>query len=156
MKRNPALILLLAVLSVISGYLLSKASFVGKVGMSLFYREYLFLKTWWKGGLLVFVLLLLVFALHRFIQKKFGTGKARTLYILACIVAIAGLYFTYNDFRHTLSHRLLGERFHLGAYLFWFGWMAISCFHLLQPLVNNGSVKESSAPETLKSEMSKG
>lgn len=142
MKRNPGLILFLAVISVISGYLMSKASFIGKAGMSLFYREYNFLKTWWKGGLLVFISLLLLFIIQGFIQKKCEARKARTIQMLACIFAIVGLYFTYSDFRHTLSHRLLGERFHLGAYLFWFGWVIISCFYLLQPGKNQAPDKE--------------
>lgn len=148
MKRYPGLMLFIAALSVMSGYLLSKASFVGRAGMSLFYREYNFLKTWWKGGLLVFISLMLVYLLHGLIQKKYEAGKARSLYIMAGIFGIVGLYFTYNDFRHTLSHRLLGERFHLGAYLFWIGWIVISCFYLLRP-VKNPNQKEVSVPQTL-------
>ncbi|MEJ7736178.1 MAG: cytochrome d ubiquinol oxidase subunit II [Chitinophagaceae bacterium] len=133
MKGNAALITFIAVLSVISGYLMSKASFIGKAGMSLFYREYNFLKTWWKGGLLIFLSLLLLYGIHRFIQNRYYPGKAKTMHILSCILAMIGLYFTYNDFRHTLSHRLLGERFHLGAYLFWIGWVVISCYYYLRP-----------------------
>jgi hypothetical protein len=41
------------------------------------------------------------------------------------------LYLTYNDFRQDLSHRLMGERFHIGAYLVWIGWMIISIYLLL-------------------------
>ena len=42
------------------------------------------------------------------------------------LIAVAGLYFSYHDFRNTLSHKLLGEGFHLGVYLFWLGWIGIS------------------------------
>lgn len=48
------------------------------------------------------------------------------------MIAVAGIYFSYLDFRRTLSHRWLGERFHLGVYLFWVGWIAITIFCALQ------------------------
>jgi hypothetical protein len=50
----------------------------------------------------------------------------------ALVLALIGLYFTYQDFRHNTAHRWLGERFHLGGYLFWIGWMAISVFYLIK------------------------
>jgi hypothetical protein len=132
MKRGTGLLLFLAILSVVSGYLMSKASLIGKAGMSLFYQEYNFLKSWWKGALLIFILLLILYAVHIMLLKKYPLVKAKTITIVSCIIAIIGLYFTYNDFRHTLSHRLLGERFHLGVYLFWIGWMVISLFSLVK------------------------
>jgi membrane protein implicated in regulation of membrane protease activity len=132
MKRNQALILFLGFISLISGYMMSKASLIGKVGMSLFYREYKFLKTWWKGTLFIFIMLLVVYFLHRFMQQRLTIQKARSFHLIACIVAVVSLYLTYHDFRHTLSHRLLGERFHLGVYLFWLGWIAVSLSHLVQ------------------------
>jgi 4-amino-4-deoxy-L-arabinose transferase-like glycosyltransferase len=115
---------------------MSKASLVGKAGMSLFYSEYNFLKTWWKGGMLVLITLSFLYYLHGFIQQKTGLKQARKLHRIACFLAITGLYLTYNDFRHTLSHRLLGERFHLGVYLFWIGWMAISLYFAINPARN--------------------
>ncbi len=132
MKRTSFLLFLLAALSAISGYLLSKASLVGKVGISMFYKEYQFLKVWWQGALVVFGVLLLLFLLQGAIQKKAARGTANFIHIVCILLALVGLYFTYNDFRHDLSHRLLGERFHLGAYLFWVGWMMVSLFFLAQ------------------------
>lgn len=140
--RRPSgvLIIFLFTLSIISGYLMSKASLAGRVGMSLFYREYNFLKVWWKGALLVFITLIILYILQGFIQKKLAAKKAGNIHIFACILSIIGMYFTYNDFRHTLSHRLLGERFHLGAYLFWIGWIVISIFYLLQLATERKSI----------------
>jgi hypothetical protein len=46
------------------------------------------------------------------------------------IVAIVGLYFTYRDFQYYYAHRWLKEKFHLGGYLFWIGWIGISLFFL--------------------------
>jgi len=131
MKPAKWVLVFLVVLSIISGYLMSKASLIGRTGMSLFYREYNFLKVWWKGALLVLILLIGLYLIHGFIQKSFIHRKARTVHFIATIFAVTGLYFTYNDFRHTISHHLLGERFHLGVYLFWIGWIVISVLHLL-------------------------
>jgi len=138
MKRPVILVLVMAALACISGYLLSKASFVGRTGINLFYKEYKFLKTGWQGALVVFVVLLMVLFIHQQVQKRMTGKKQLSLHFAMLLVALAGLYFTYADFRESLAHRLLGERFHLGAYLFWIGWMTISIVYLLgnkqQPL----------------------
>lgn len=130
MKKNTGIILFILSTSIISGYLMSKASIIGKAGMSLFYQEYNFLKTWWKGALLILTALIILYIIQGIIKFKYPPAKARVIYIITCIISVIGLYFTYNDFRHTLSHRLLGERFHLGVYLFWLGWLGISFFYL--------------------------
>ena len=143
MKRTTPFILFLLILSCISGYLLSKASLVGRVGIDLFYKEYKFLKVWWQGALTVFIVLAILYFVQLIITKRTNKSKAYLINIIAFILAIVGIYFTYQDFRNTNTHRWLGERFHLGAYLFWFGWMAISIFHIVQkrlvPTVNSES-----------------
>ncbi|HVG40305.1 MAG TPA: hypothetical protein VM888_01745, partial [Chitinophagaceae bacterium] len=64
-------------------------------------------------------------------------------FLLALAVALIGLYLTYRDFRQSLSHRLMGERFHTGAYLFWLGWISIALFFLIrhkeQPLLRRNT-----------------
>ena len=132
MKRKSLLVLLLVVLSGIAGYLLSKASLVGRVGISLFYKQYKFLKVWWQGGLLIFIVWMLLFYLQGRAQRRLSPSSARLLQIGAIVVSIVGLYFTYQDFRQTITHRWLGERFHLGGYLFWIGWIIISVFYLTE------------------------
>ncbi len=131
MKKS-LLVLLLLALSVLSGYLMSKATLVSRVGITFFYKEYNFLKVWWQGALAVFVILLIFILLQGYIQNKYAKQTARMVHLVAIPVALFGLFLTYSDFRHTLSHRLLGERFHLGAYLFWIGWIMISLFYVLQ------------------------
>ena len=130
-KRNISFITILAILSVITGYLLSDVSFVGRLGMNIFYEEYTFLKTWWKGTLLVFSVWLLLFGGHYFLQLKASKASSLAGNLVALMLALAGLYFTYLDFRQDFSHRLMGEPFHIGAYLFWGGWISISLFFLL-------------------------
>ena len=68
MRRSASLTLFLAALSVVSGSMLSNASWVGKVGMDLFYEEYTFLNTWWKAALLVFAVLIFLYAVQSAVQ----------------------------------------------------------------------------------------
>jgi hypothetical protein len=151
MKRKSKLVLVLLVLSVIAGYLLSKASLVGKVGISLFYKQYKFLKVWWQGGLLIFAVWMLLFFLQGWVQRRSSLSRAKLVHTGAIVVALIGLYFTYQDFRNTLSHRFLGERFHLGGYLFWIGWIIISLFYLTEKRNDLSPVKSKRESETMAS-----
>lgn len=112
--------------------MLSKASLVGKAGITLMYREYSFLKVWWQGALAVFACWLLFFLVQDWATRKAKKGNAALAHVAALMLAAIGLYFTYQDFQNDLSHRLLGEQFHLGAYLFWIGWMIISLYYLFR------------------------
>jgi hypothetical protein len=132
MKRKSILVLFLLVLSGIAGYLLSKASLVGRVGISLFYKQYKFLKVWWQGALLLFIVWMILFFLQGLVQRKLSPMASALIQVGAICAAFVGLYFTFQDFRHTTSHRWLGERFHLGGYLFWVGWIIISGFYLTE------------------------
>ena len=128
MKRTVLFLLLLAMLSVASGMLMSKASWIGRVGMTFFYKEYNLLKIWWQGAMAVFIVMLVLFLLHTAIQKALPSMTARLLHIVILFIVAAGLYFTYDDFSSNLSHRLLGWRFHYGFYLGWIGWGMICLF----------------------------
>jgi len=135
MRSNFLFIFFLAVLSVISGFLLSRMSWIGRVGINLMHKEYKFLKVWYKGAGVVFAVWIILFLVQSIVQKKLSLAGSRMVHIAAIIIAIAGLYITYKDFRTDFSHGLLKERFHLGAYLFWIGWMSISLFFLTKPTV---------------------
>ncbi|OJW80949.1 MAG: hypothetical protein BGO69_19905 [Bacteroidetes bacterium 46-16] len=112
-------------LSGISGYMMSKSSWIGGIGMRIFYKEYTFLNTWWQGALATLGLYILLFIIHFVLQRVLTPRSSGIFNIIAIIIAIAGLYLTYHDFRHDFSHRLMGERFHIGFYLFWTGWIFI-------------------------------
>jgi len=131
-RTTSLLILLLASLATLSGYLLSKASLVGKAGISLFYKQYGFLKVWWQGALVVFIVWIFLFGLQGWVARRAKGNNAVLAHIAAIVVALIGLIFTYQDFRNNLSHRVLGERFHLGGYLFWAGWIIISLYYLFK------------------------
>ena len=130
MKSSSILFSILFFLSVISGWLLSKATLIGRTGINLFYKEYQFLKVWWQGALVVLVVLLGLWMLHQLVRSRFNRNRAILAHSLMLFIYLVGLYFTYQDFRNDLSHRLLGERFHLGAYLFWLGAIMIAIFYL--------------------------
>jgi hypothetical protein len=118
--------------------MMSQPSLVGRVGMDLFYKQYRFLKTWWQGALLVFAVWILVLFVQGLVQKKLSAPKARIFHIVMIMFALAGFYFTWSDFHHTTTHRWLKDRFHIGAYLFWLGWILVSIHYLLQ---NKDSIK---------------
>jgi hypothetical protein len=130
MKRTVLFLLLLAVLSAVSGFFMSKASWLGRVGMTFFYKEYNLLKVWWQGAIAVFIVFILLYLLHTAFQSKLHIAAARTLHVIMLLLALVALYFTYDDFSNDFSHHLLGWRFHLGFYLIWAGWILI-CFNFL-------------------------
>ena len=82
--------------------------------------------------MLVFIVWMLLLGLQTFFEKKVKRATSTMIQWALLIVAIVGLYMSYADFRNSLSHRWLGERFHLGVYLFWLGWIAITIFMLLK------------------------
>lgn len=128
MRRNIFFVLYLAVLSVLSGWLMSRMSWIGRVGVNMMHKEYKFLKIWYEGGVVVFIILLFFFIMQYLAQRKLSRVAAQGVHGLCLTIAIIGLWATYSDFRTDLSHNLLRERFHLGAYLFWLGWISISVF----------------------------
>jgi hypothetical protein len=131
MKRKVLFVSGLFLVACLSGVLMSKASWAGRTGMTLFYREYLFLKTWWKGAALIGITWSLLFLLQGLISRKYDRRKTVLLHSLCILIALVGFLFTYLDFTNNLSHRLLGTAFHAGVYLFWLGWIAISLYNLL-------------------------
>jgi len=135
-KRISILVVFLAALAFLSGYLMSKASLVGRLGMTYVYKEYRFLKTWWKGALAVFIVWMVLLIIQSIVERKLSKSKATIVHVIFVLLALVGLYFTYSDFQHTTSHRWLKEKFHIGAYLFWLGWIIISAFCIVQKREN--------------------
>ena len=133
-KKLGILIAAQALFTCIQVYLISKISLIGKIGISLAYKEYKFLRSPVKTFAILFAVQVLVIFILWFINRKYP----RRTGMIACGVVIAaallGFLLTYNDFVHTYSHRLLKERFHLGFYLFWIGWIASAIFFLVTPV----------------------
>ncbi len=128
-KKIISLNAILIPLAVIAGWTLSKASIVGKVGIHVLHREYAFLNSWWKGALIIWGTWVVFEIIQHWIWKRYSRNINLAVQASFILLAVLGLYFTYLDFR-TFSHGILGERFHLGGYLFWIGWCIISIFFI--------------------------
>ncbi len=134
MKRKLAVLIIFhSVFTLLQVYLISKISLLGKIGISIAYKEYKFLRSGWKMYLLLMAVQLLIIGLFNYGYKKFGRRTYFKLIGAVAIVTLTGLWATYNDFTHTFSHRLLEEPFHLGFYLFWMGLIATCIFFAVQP-----------------------
>lgn len=128
-KKLLTLNVLLLPLAIITGWTLSKATIVGKVGIHFLHREYKFLNSWWKGALLIWIVWLVLEIIQYRVWKRYPRNTNLAVQTALILLAVLGLYFTYLDFR-TISHGLLGQRFHIGGYLFWVGWCIISIFFI--------------------------
>ena len=133
MKGLSTVVALQALLSTISGILLSQMSLIGKVGITLMYREYGIFKVWWKTALLLFavqlVLLLVLWLVKRLLPRRLSVAAL----LLFLLFGLVGAYFTYLDFT-TTSHRLMKANFHTGVYLFWGTWALVCIYFMVVPL----------------------
>jgi hypothetical protein len=121
--------LILIPLAIIAGWSLSRASLIGKVGIHILHKDLTFLNSWWNGALFIWGIWIILEIIQSQIWKRCRRNMNLVIQGALILLTLAGLYFTYLDFR-TFSHRLLGERFHIGGYLFWIGWCIISIFFL--------------------------
>jgi hypothetical protein len=119
--------LILIPLAILSGWSLSKATLIGKVGIHILHKELTFLNSWWKGAIFIWIAWIVLELIQFLIWKRASRKMNLIIQSLLLLLALIGLYYTYLDFR-TFSHRLLGERFHIGGYLFWIVWIFISAF----------------------------
>lgn len=132
MKRNYLLLLfILLCIAVLSGNLTAGMSFVGHFGISFFYKQFSFFKSWWQSALVCFILMMVIGIVLYFIDRTLNGIKRKTVQIILFLIFLAGLYFTFRDFRTDITHRWLGERFHVGIYLYWIGFCIISLFFAL-------------------------
>ena len=127
-KRQLILFCSLAILSSVSGYLMSRASWLGRVGITFLHRELNFIKIWWQGAVAVLLVLLVLYLLLFIVRNFLSPSLARIASLILALAAIAGLYFTYIDFSNDFSHKLMGWRFHYGVYLFWIQWALVCLF----------------------------
>lgn len=127
-RRNIPFLVYLLILSGVSGWLIHKMSLLGRIGISMMYKEYAFMKVWYKAGAAVFVTLLVLYMLQHTATRRLVRNRSNLVNGAALVLALGGLYMTYSDFHSDLSHRWLKERFHLGFYLFWIGWISISIY----------------------------
>ncbi|WP_430614532.1 cytochrome d ubiquinol oxidase subunit II [Flavobacterium sp. JP2137] len=129
MKNFSILALIQAVLALICGILMSKMSFIGRMGINFLHRDYAIFKTWWKTALLIFAIQLTLLLLLSLIRYFTPAKTAKSLFVFLLLLGFAGAYLTYVDFT-TTSHKMMKGSFHSGGYLFWLGWTISSLYFL--------------------------
>ncbi|MFV0195488.1 hypothetical protein OBJ93_08390 [Empedobacter falsenii] len=130
MKNKIIHLLILAFSSLLSGIMISKMSYIGKVGITIIYNEYTILKSWWKTALLLFAIQAIIFVVLS-VWKLKTTKRLKQLLLpfIFLSIGIIGLIYTYYDFTET-SHRLLKKTFHFGFYIFWLTWFGNCIFFM--------------------------
>lgn len=130
MKNKIILILVQALLSTISGIMIANMSFVGKVGIGLFYTQYHLFKIWWQTALLLFSIQVVLVLLLSLIQAYSKIFIAKTIALVVLLLSGWGGYLTYKDFT-TTSHRYMSSSFHFGFYIFWTSVAATAVYFLV-------------------------
>lgn len=98
-------------------------SLLSKVGITFIYDEYSILKSWWKTGLVMFAIQIIIFIILTYIQNsKASSIRFYGFPISFMIIGLIGFYLTYLDFTET-SHRLMNSSFKFGFYIFWLTWL---------------------------------
>ena len=128
MKRISNILFLQAILSVIAGFLISKMSWIGRVGVTWFMPQYKIFKSWWQTAIVLFLVQVLVLGIQWLVKRKASNKAAVITSMSFLLIGLAGLYFTYNDFQSTFTHRFIFELFHLVFYIFWLGWFFICVY----------------------------
>ena len=130
--RSPLSILIFGqtLLCLLETYLVSKISFIGKVGIAIVHREYSLLRSGWKTFLLLFSIQVVIIITLYIIEKKYPKKIAFIVSSAILLLGLIGLYVTFQDFLHTYTHRLLKERFHAAFYLFWLSWTG-TCLYFI-------------------------
>jgi hypothetical protein len=131
-----------ALLCSLEAYLISRISLIGKIGIAIFYKEYAILRSGLKTYFLFFGMQLLVIIILYIIKQKYSVRVTRIAGSMLIVAALIGLLTTYNDFQGIYFHRLLKERFHIGFYLFWIGWIGSCIFFMI-----NGNEKKEAVIE---------
>ncbi|MCT6869434.1 hypothetical protein [Apibacter sp.] len=142
MKRLSLLVLFELVLSISIGLLLSKMSWIGRMGINLFRGEYKILKVWWKTALIIFALQLFFILLQYMVKRLCHLSVSRLIFFLFLLLSCLGLAYTYHDFSTVYEHKIMKERFHLGGYLFWIGFIASHLYFLVTPFQKNVQISE--------------
>ncbi|MGM5630580.1 hypothetical protein O2K51_06710 [Apibacter raozihei] len=133
MKRLSLLLIFELLISLSAGFLMSKMSWLGRMGINLIRTEYKIFKTWWKTALVIFAIQVFLIFLQWIVKRTCRLNTARLIFFLLLLTGIVGIGYTYYDFSTVYEHRLMKERFHLGGYLFWIGWISSNLYFLVTP-----------------------
>lgn len=132
MRGISFLVVIQMLLSGLSAWLMSEMSFWGKLGIDFFYKEYKILKNPFETGAIIFGIQILVILLLWIIYKFFSKKLTNLFALIILGLAITGLIYSYFDFQDEFSHKILKDKFHIGAYLVWVSAMLSAFFFLLK------------------------
>ena len=133
MKKFLNITLIQFLLSVISAMLLSQMSWIGKMGITFFYKSYEILKSPLKTGAAIFLMQLLIILILHLFNATASRKVNRIVCVFIFILAVLGLAYTVYDFNQEFSHRILKSKFHYGGYLIWVAVMFTSLYYFFQP-----------------------
>lgn len=133
MKKILNILIFQFLLSIISALLLSQMSWLGRVGISLFQKDYAILKDPIQSAPTIFGIQFLVIVILHLFYVYSKRKLAKWICVLIFLLAILGLLYTIYDFRETFSHRILKAKFHYGFYLIWIGMMISSVYYFILP-----------------------
>ncbi len=137
MKRFSLLLLFEIIISLIAGILMSKMSWLGRMGINLIRTEYKIFKSWWKTALAIFAIQLVLILVQWLVKRTCKLNTSRLVFFFLLLIGIIGLGYTFYDFSSVYEHRIMKEKFHLGGYLFWIGWITSNLYFLVTPYSNN-------------------
>ncbi len=120
-------------LSAISALLLAQMSWIGKLGISLFYKSYAVLKSPWQSGAYIFASQLIVIIILHIVYRTLHKKTRQWICFIIFLLAFLGLGYTIHDFNQEFSHRILKTKFHFGGYLIWIGYMMTAIYYFLLP-----------------------
>lgn len=143
MKRISLLIIFEIIISAIAGYLMSLMSFIGRMGINLVRTEYKVFKTWWKTALIIFCIQIVLIFIQWIVKRGCTLSASRIVFFFLLLIGVLGLAYTYYDFSSVFEHRLMKDKFHLGGYLFWIGWISSNLYFLVTPYTRNNKMVES-------------
>lgn len=124
-KNITILVFIQLSLAIISAVLISNMSTLGRIGISLMYKQYTVFKTPWKTTLIIFGIQVCLVLLLAFFKRFTSSKLSHFVSFIFFVIGIIGAYYTYIDFT-TTSHKHMKFYFHFGFYLFWFNWI-FSC-----------------------------
>ncbi|CAN5461475.1 hypothetical protein BH09BAC3_BH09BAC3_15720 [soil metagenome] len=110
---------MIAVLTVVDSFLLSKPNLLGKIGLVIY--KYHYLRTWPRTFLTVSIVMVITlgatYLIHLLVKKEiFKRDTASIIFIALILASVAALVKTGLDFS-TWSYSHTGHRFKYGAYL---------------------------------------
>lgn len=110
---------------------MSSASWISRLGITLFHKNYNLLKVWWQGAIACMLIYGVLLLFHYLAFRYLVPMSGKLLQLVALVLAVCSFLATYNDFHHQISHRFLGHLFHMGVYYFWAGWVFMALFFLV-------------------------